>query len=201
MLKDADISLTCRECGQQFVFTEGEREFYKRKGFASPSRCQECRLTKQNQPHHFVCSQCGTELEKGASIYCTACLGSAHLESELKTQQSQRAASAAHTKLLAAESQKAELGELVRQKEQLIAELELQVSSLGQDLEKEYKLHAGLQPALDGIGERLEALEYAQNKINERMLQLVQRIHEMYENTGLLEVIKRSLGQYRREGA
>ena len=200
MSKDADISLTCRDCGKQFVFTEGEREFYKRKGFAFPSRCQECRLTKQSQPHHVVCAQCGTELEKEASIYCTTCLEKAHLESELKTKQSQRAASAAYTKLLAAESRKAELEELVRQKEKLIAELELEVSSLGQGLEKENQLHAGLQPALDGIEERLRALEYTQNKINERMLQLVQRIHEMYENTGLLEVIKRSLGQYRRQG-
>ena len=200
MLKTADVNLTCRECGKQFVFTEGEQEFYKRKGLASPGRCQECRLAKQNQPHYLVCSQCGTELEKGASIYCTACLGSVHLESELKAQQSQKAASAVHTKLLATESQRAELGELLRQREQLIAELELQINSLGQDLEKEYHLHAGLQPALDGIGERLEALEHSQNKVNERMLQLVQRIHEMYENTGLLEVIKRSLGQYRRQG-
>jgi chromosome segregation ATPase len=102
---------------------------------------------------------------------------------------------------LAAESQRAQFEELVRQKEQLIAELEQQINSLSQDLEKEYQLHAGLQPSLDGIGERLESLEYAQNKINERMLQLVQRIHEMYENTGLLEVIKRSLGPYRRQDA
>ena len=201
MSKGADVGLACRECGKQFVFTEGEQEFYKRKGFAFPSRCQECRSTKQSQSHHVVCAQCGAELEKEASIYCTACLESVHLESELKTKQSQRAASAAHTKLLATESQKAELEESVRQKEKLIAELELQVSSLGQDLEKEYHLHAGLQPALDGIDERLKALEYAQNKVNERMLQLVQRIHEMYESTSLLEIIKRSLGQYRKEGA
>ncbi len=203
MSKDDDMNLTCRQCDREFVFTKSEQEFYELKGFTFPSHCKECRSTKQNQPHHLVCSQCGTELEKGASIYCTACLASAHLEFELKTKQSQRAASAAHTKLQVSESQKAELAESLRQKEQLVAELELQVNSLGQDLDKAQQFQTVLellQPALNDIEERLEALGYAQNKINERMLQLAERMHEMYEHTSLLEIIKRSLRQYRREG-
>ncbi len=203
MLKDGDINLTCRQCGREFVFTKAEQEFYELKGFTSPSRCQECRSTKQNQPHHLVCSQCGTELEKGASIYCTACLASAHLEFELKTKQSQKAASAAHTKLLASESQKAELAESLRQKGQLVAEMELKVNSLNQDLDKAHQFQAtlgSLQPALNEIEQRLEALEHAQNKINERMLQVVERMHEMYENTGLLEIIKRSLRHSQGQG-
>lgn len=203
MLKDGDINLTCRQCGREFVFTKGEQEFYELKGFTSPSRCQECRSTKQNQSHHLVCSQCGTELEKGTSIYCTTCLASTHLEFELKTKQSQKAASAAHTKLLASESQKAELAESLRQKEQLITELVLKVNSLSQDLDKANQFQAtlgSLQPALNEIEQRLEALEHAQNKINERMLQVVERMHEMYENTGLLEIIKRSLRHSQRQG-
>lgn len=200
MPKDGDINLTCRQCGREFMFTKGEQEFYEMKGFTSPSRCQECRSTKQSQPHHLVCSQCGTELEKRTAIYCTACLASVHLEFELKIKQSQKAASAAHTKLLASESQKAELAESLRQNEQLVAELELKVNSLNQDLDKAYQLQAGLQPALSGIGERLKALEHAQNNTNERMLQLAERVHEMYDNTGLLEIIKRSLKHYRRQG-
>jgi chromosome segregation ATPase len=193
------MNLTCRQCGKEFVFTKNEQEFYELKGFTSPGRCQECRSTKQSQPHHLVCSQCGTELEKGTSIYCTACLASANLEFELKTKQSQRAASAAHAKLQASESQKAELAELLRQKEQLIAELELKINSLSEDLEKAKQFHTILgsfQPTLNSIEEKLEALEYDQNKINERMLQLVQKMHEMYENTGLLEMFKRSLRHY-----
>ncbi len=203
MLKDGDINLTCRQCGREFVFTKGEQEFYELKGFTSPSRCQECRSTKQNQSHHLVCSQCGTELEKGTSIYCTTCLASTHLEFELKTKQSQKAASAAHTKLLASESQKAELAESLRQKEQLVTELVLKVNSLSQDLDKANQFQAtlgSLQPALNEIEQRLEALEHAQNKINERMLQVVERMHEMYENTGLLELIKRSLRHYQGQG-
>jgi len=199
VLKDADIKLTCRQCGKEFVFTTAEQEFYELKGFTSPGRCQECRSTKQNQPHHLVCSQCGIALEKGASIYCTACLASTHLEYELKTKQSQQAASAAHAKLQASESQKAELAESLRQTEQLVAELELKINSLNQDLDKAQQFHAALgsfQPALKSIEEKLETVGYAQDKINERMLQLVQRMYEMYENTGLVEIIKRSLKHY-----
>ena len=199
MSKNGDMNLTCRQCGKEFVFTKTEQEFYELKGFTSPGRCQECRPTKQSQPHQLVCSQCGTELEKGASIYCTACLASACLESELKTKQSQRAASAAHAKLQASESQKAELAELLRQKEQMVAELELKINRLSEDLEKAKQFHTILgsfQPTLNSIEEKLEALEYDQNKINERMLQLVQKMHEMYENTGLLEMFKRSLRHY-----
>ena len=79
----------------------------------------------------------------------------------------------------------------------------MKVNSLSQDLDKTQQFQAALgslQPALDGIEERLEALTQAQNKINERMLQLVERMHEMYDNTGLLEIIKRSLRQFRGQG-
>lgn len=40
----ADINLTCKDCGKEFVFTEGEQAFYQEKGFANkPARCPECR--------------------------------------------------------------------------------------------------------------------------------------------------------------
>ena len=201
--KDGDIHLSCRQCGREFVFTEGEQEFYELKGFTLPNRCQECRLTKQSQPHHLTCSQCGTELKKGASNYCTTCLANTYLEFELKTKQSQKTASAAHTKLLASESKRAELTESLRQKEQLVAELELKVNSFSQELDEAHQFQAtlgSLQPKLNEIEQRLEALEHTQNKINERMLQIVERMHEMYENTGLLELIKRSLRNYQKQG-
>ena len=196
------MKLTCRQCGRQFVFTQAEQEFYELKGFKHPSRCQECRTSKQSQLHELVCSQCGTELEKGAPIYCTTCLESVRLKSEQKSKQSQTAASAAHTKLLASESQKAELAELLRQREQLVAELEQKVNSLSQDLDKAYQAHAALQslqPILNGLGEKLETLEQAHNITNQRMLQLVEKMHEMYENTSLLEIIKRNLKYYRKQ--
>lgn len=202
MLKDADMNLTCRHCGSHFVFTKVEQKLYEVKGFTIPSYCKECRSSKQNQTDHLACSHCGAELKKGAPIYCNACLASVHLESKLKTEQRKREASAAYTKLQASESQKAEIAELLRQKEQLVAELETKFNSLGQDLEKAVQFHAALewlQPALHEIEERLGALEHTQNKVNERMLQLVEKMHEMYEHTGLLEIIKRSLKRYEGE--
>lgn len=40
----ADKTLNCRDCGQPFVFTAGEQEFYAQKGFTNqPSRCPDCR--------------------------------------------------------------------------------------------------------------------------------------------------------------
>ena len=46
----ADKTLTCRDCGNEFVFTEGEQEFYKEKGFENePTRCPACRKAKKQQ--------------------------------------------------------------------------------------------------------------------------------------------------------
>lgn len=46
----ADKTLVCQDCGKEFVFTEGEQEFYKEKGFENePKRCPDCRRArKQN---------------------------------------------------------------------------------------------------------------------------------------------------------
>ncbi len=43
-----DKTLTCRDCGQTFVFTAGEQEFYQEKGFVNaPSRCPDCRQKRK----------------------------------------------------------------------------------------------------------------------------------------------------------
>ena len=45
-----DKALTCRDCGQAFVFTTGEQEFFAQKGFTNePSRCPECRAARKAQ--------------------------------------------------------------------------------------------------------------------------------------------------------
>lgn len=45
-----DKTLTCKDCGNQFVFTEGEQEFYKEKGFENePQRCPDCRRARKQQ--------------------------------------------------------------------------------------------------------------------------------------------------------
>ena len=39
-----DKTLVCKDCGNEFVFTAGEQEFYAEKGFQNePQRCKECR--------------------------------------------------------------------------------------------------------------------------------------------------------------
>ena len=46
----ADKTLTCKDCGMEFVFSEGEQAFYKEKGFENePQRCPECRKARKNQ--------------------------------------------------------------------------------------------------------------------------------------------------------
>jgi CxxC-x17-CxxC domain-containing protein len=43
-----DRQLTCQDCGQPFVFTAGEQEFYSRKGFKEePKRCKPCREARR----------------------------------------------------------------------------------------------------------------------------------------------------------
>jgi len=47
-LSYADKTLTCRDCGQAFVFTTGEQEFHASKGFSNePGRCPDCRAVRK----------------------------------------------------------------------------------------------------------------------------------------------------------
>jgi CxxC-x17-CxxC domain-containing protein len=44
----ADKTITCRDCGTEFVFTAGEQEFYAQKGFTNePTRCPSCRQSRK----------------------------------------------------------------------------------------------------------------------------------------------------------
>lgn len=46
----ADRNIVCKDCGKEFVFTEGEQAFYKEKGFENdPVRCPECRRARKNE--------------------------------------------------------------------------------------------------------------------------------------------------------
>lgn len=46
----ADKTIVCKDCGAEFVFTEGEQAFYAEKGFANdPVRCPDCRKAKKQQ--------------------------------------------------------------------------------------------------------------------------------------------------------
>jgi CxxC-x17-CxxC domain-containing protein len=103
-LSYADKTLSCRECGQAFVFTGGEHEFHAAKGFENePSRCPDCRAARKaargDSPGGYgrreremftaTCSACGNEAvvpfrpRGDKPVYCSDCYskvrsGSAH---------------------------------------------------------------------------------------------------------------------------
>ena len=81
-----DITLTCRDCGEEFVFTAGEQQFYAEKGFKNqPKCCKACRDKKKNaergERQYFiaVCSECGGEAKltfqpsSDRPVYCSKC--------------------------------------------------------------------------------------------------------------------------------
>lgn len=88
-----DKTLTCRECGVDFVFSASEQAFYAEKGFANePGRCPDCRAArKQNansrsssgrparEMHPATCASCGVETQVpfrpsgDRPVYCSDC--------------------------------------------------------------------------------------------------------------------------------
>ena len=44
-----DRTLTCADCGQEFVFTASEQQFYADRGFSDPRRCRNCRAARKAQ--------------------------------------------------------------------------------------------------------------------------------------------------------
>jgi len=85
----ADKTLTCKECGREFVFTAGEQEFYAEKGFQNePTRCKECRAKRkaqmngggaQRKMYPAICADCGKECmvpfepREDRPVYCSEC--------------------------------------------------------------------------------------------------------------------------------
>ena len=81
-----DNKLFCKDCGQEFVFTAGEQEFYAEKGFQNePQRCKACRVarkqaTKANKEMFTItCANCGKEDKvpfqpsNDRPVYCSVC--------------------------------------------------------------------------------------------------------------------------------
>ena len=85
-----DKTLTCRDCGNEFVFSASEQEFFAEKGFQNePTRCRECRMKRRNanggarperQMYEVICDGCGQTTQvpfqpRGdRPVYCRACL-------------------------------------------------------------------------------------------------------------------------------
>ena len=64
-----DKTLVCKECGNEFVFTAGEQEFYAERGFQNePQRCKACRdARKQASRGESIADACavhGTDADE-----------------------------------------------------------------------------------------------------------------------------------------
>lgn len=81
-----DKTIVCKDCGQEFVFTAREQEFYAEKGFENePQRCKPCRDARKNarsgerQMFDAVCSACGKPCQvpfqprEDRPVYCSDC--------------------------------------------------------------------------------------------------------------------------------
>jgi NAD-dependent SIR2 family protein deacetylase len=64
----SDKTLTCKDCSNEFIFSEGEQEFYKEKGFENePQRCPDCRKARKQARRNFN-SSAGRDFGKGKSF-------------------------------------------------------------------------------------------------------------------------------------
>ncbi len=81
-----DKTLTCKDCGNEFVFTAGEQEFYAERGFQNePQRCKACRDARKQasrtakETFTTVCAECGKEARvpfqpsDDRPVYCSEC--------------------------------------------------------------------------------------------------------------------------------
>ncbi|MBE6599235.1 MAG: zinc-binding protein [Ruminococcaceae bacterium] len=81
-----DKTLVCKECGNEFVFTAGEQEFYAEKGFQNePQRCKACRDKRKSATREAkemftaTCANCGQEAKipfqptNDRPVYCSEC--------------------------------------------------------------------------------------------------------------------------------
>ena len=81
-----DKTLTCRDCGREFIFTAGEQEFFAEHGFGNePQRCGDCRRARKRDSRRtkemfeVVCAACGAvtkvpfEPKQDRAVYCGEC--------------------------------------------------------------------------------------------------------------------------------
>lgn len=83
-----DKTITCKDCGAEFIFTASEQEFFAEKGFTNePQRCKPCRDARKNsggrsgdrQMFDAVCAECGKtckvpfEPRNDRPVYCSDC--------------------------------------------------------------------------------------------------------------------------------
>ena len=94
----ADKKLTCKDCGNEFLFTAGEQDFYQQRGFTNePGRCPDCRNKRKqraaeagqaqpttvipaaNEVTSIICARCGKQTtvpfrpQLARPLYCSDC--------------------------------------------------------------------------------------------------------------------------------
>jgi CxxC-x17-CxxC domain-containing protein len=95
-----DRTLTCRDCGESFVFSSGEQEFFASKGLVNdPQRCVSCRAaakrSRSSTPsggreyHAAVCNGCGGQAivpfapRNDRPVYCSSCFDKVKAQASL----------------------------------------------------------------------------------------------------------------------
>ncbi|MEN6347889.1 MAG: zinc-ribbon domain containing protein [Syntrophomonas sp.] len=89
-----DKYIVCKDCGNEFLFSVSEQEFYAEKGFENePGRCPACRRARKQQRNSFgnsrfqedrpmfktICASCGQETTVpfeptgDRPVYCRDC--------------------------------------------------------------------------------------------------------------------------------
>jgi CxxC-x17-CxxC domain-containing protein len=89
-----DKTLVCRDCGQEFIFSAGEQEFFASKGLQNePGRCSNCRSARRSsggmgggsrsggyrELTTVTCSSCGQPAQvpfvprNDKPVYCSEC--------------------------------------------------------------------------------------------------------------------------------
>lgn len=84
----ADRTLTCRDCGDEFIFSSGEQAFFASKGLQNdPQRCPACRAAAKRarsvdgprEYHAALCAACGGQAmvpfapRNDRPVYCSGC--------------------------------------------------------------------------------------------------------------------------------
>lgn len=86
-----DETLTCIDCGKDFIFTARDQEVFAARGFTKkPIRCQKCRIARRDEHnkgrsrndgvmYDAVCSQCGAATKvpfkptENKQVFCRDC--------------------------------------------------------------------------------------------------------------------------------
>lgn len=87
----SERSLTCVQCGSEFIFSSEDQEFHAARGYQDPKRCPTCRAERrsdrgggysdrpQREMYSATCARCGREARvpfiprNDRPVYCSDC--------------------------------------------------------------------------------------------------------------------------------